>query len=461
MCLVTCLKIMRGKDIVAPAVVLPVFLKLFRCKDKELREFLHGCIISDLKELNKKAKNNTLNKKLQNFIQNLLQDPNEEAAKRALNVMIELYKREVWNDEKTVNAIWTGGVMHGNPKIAAASCRFFLVLDYEHQSAESETTDEDAMDLLKHHKGSKLTKAKKAYLERAIKSQKRKKKRKTEAVTRTDFLPIDTLYDPQNFADRLFAKLRKSNDKYEVKLLMLRLVSRLIGRHNLLVLQFYPYILRYLNSHQKDKIGEIFAMIIESCHELVPPEEIKPITEKIINNYCTEYCQNQHITIGLNTVREILSRMPLALDEAQIEYLVEFRHFKKNSSVRMAAKSLVNFFRDVCPELLPKKVIGRFTKTDGSNNKDSMIYGERRMVKGIDGIELLKEGDNVAAERILTDADLKRIRVGKLRQAAQTVDKHGFRSSSEEGSDKLEDLSDAGESGEEEMFEKESLSEEI
>jgi len=31
---------------------------------------------------------------------------------------------------------------------------------------------------------------------------------------------------------------------------------------------------------------------------------------------------------------------------------------------------------------------------------------------------LLKEGDNVAAERILTDADLKRIRVGKLRQAA-------------------------------------------
>ena len=145
---------------------------------------------------------------------------------------------------------------------------------------------------------------------------------------------------------------------------MLRLVSRLIGRHNLLILQFYPFILRYLNSHQKDKIGEIFAMIIESCHELVPPEEIKPIIEKIINNYITEYCQNQHITIGLNTIREILARMPLALDEAQIEYLVQFRHFKKNSSVRMAGKSLVNFFRDVCPQLLPKKYIGRFTDVD-------------------------------------------------------------------------------------------------
>lgn len=192
-------------------------------------------------------------------------------------------------------------------------------------------------------------------------------------------MPIDTLFDPQNYAERLFSKLKKSNDKYEVKLHMLRLVSRLIGRHNLIILQFYPFILRYLNSHQKDKIGEIFAMIIESCHELVPPEEIKPITEKIINNYITEYCQNQHITIGLNTVREILARMPLALDEAQIEYLVEFRHFKKNSSVRSAAKSLVNFFRDVCPELLPKKFIGRFTDVNDTISKEKMIYGERRI----------------------------------------------------------------------------------
>lgn len=97
---------------------------------------------------------------------------------------------------------------------------------------------------------------------------------------------------------------------------MLRLVSRLIGRHNLLLLQFYPFVLRYLNSHEKEKIAEIFAMIIESCHDLVPPENIKPIVERIINNYVTEYCSAQHIVIGLNAIREILQRMPLALDEA-------------------------------------------------------------------------------------------------------------------------------------------------
>lgn len=58
--------------------------------------------------------------------------------------------------------------------------------------------------------------------------------------------------------------------------------------------------------------------------------------------------------------------MPLALDEAQIEYLVEFRNFK-NASVVAACKSLINFFRDVCPQLLPKKWIGRFTQIDDSN----------------------------------------------------------------------------------------------
>jgi len=95
---------------------------------------------------------------------------------------------------------------------------------------------------------------------------------------------------------------------------MLRLVARLIGRHSLMIMQFYPFVLRYLNSHDKDKVGEIMAMIIESCHDLVPPEDMRPVLERIINNYITDYCSAQHVTIGLNAIREILSRMPLALD---------------------------------------------------------------------------------------------------------------------------------------------------
>lgn len=168
----------------------------------------------------------------------------------------------------------------------------------------------------------------------------------------------------------------------------------MIGRHKLQLLQFYPNLLRYLSSHNKDKISEIFAMIIESCHDLIPPETLKPIIERIISNYVTEYCNNQHITVGLNTIREILMRMPLALDEAQIEYLCLFKDFK-NKSVSAAAKSLVNFFRDVCPELLPKKMRGRFSEINEDNNKDSFIFGAEKLNKDIEGINFLKKAEKI------------------------------------------------------------------
>ena len=213
---------------------------------------------------------------------------------------------------------------------------------------------------------------------------------------------------------------------------MLRLISRMIGRHKIQLLQFYPNLMRYLNQHNKDKISEIFAMIIESCHDLIPPENVKPIIEKIISNYVTEFCNNQHITVGLNCIREILIRMPLALDEDQIEYLCLFKSFK-NKSVSAAAKSLVNYFRDVCPELLPKKLRGRFTVIDETNDKEQYLFGQQKLSRNIEGIELLKKAQkidsdvNLAADQVLDDKDLKKIKILQLKEGVKRVDRHGFR----------------------------------
>jgi protein SDA1 len=76
--------------------------------------------------------------------------------------MVELYKRHIWNDDKTVNAIWTG-CLHENPKIVAASCKFFLILDYDYKSDSEDSSDsDDPAALLANHKGGIMTKAKKA-----------------------------------------------------------------------------------------------------------------------------------------------------------------------------------------------------------------------------------------------------------------------------------------------------------
>jgi protein SDA1 len=100
----------------------------------------------------------------------MLKDPNEGASKRSLNVMIELYKRKIWNDDKTINVI-AEGCLHENPKIVASSCKFFIALNYSMESdSESESSDEEDKKLiLKQRTGSKVTKNKMARMERAIK----------------------------------------------------------------------------------------------------------------------------------------------------------------------------------------------------------------------------------------------------------------------------------------------------
>lgn len=122
-------------------------------------------------------------------------------------------------------------------------------------------------------------------------------------------------------------------------------------------------------------------------------------------------------------------RQPLALDEATIEYLCDFRSYR-NKSVMAAARSLINFFREVCPSLLPKKMLGRDKQFLGEDAPEKG-FGEVDLKRGVDGAHLLKEGKNVAADRILTDIDLKKIKVLKLRKAMARVDKGGFKSDDE------------------------------
>lgn len=148
--------------------------------------------------------------------------------------MIELYKKRLWNDDKTVNVI-AQACLHDNPKIVVAACRFFLVVEYDNTNSDDESSESetggDKLQLLKHHKGSRMTKHRQAKIDKAVKNFQRKEKRRNKIKFSSDFLPIDLIHDPQNFSEKLFFKLRKSNDRYEVKLLMMRLISRLIGRH--------------------------------------------------------------------------------------------------------------------------------------------------------------------------------------------------------------------------------------
>ena len=81
------------------------------------------------------------------------------------------------------------------------------------------------------------------------------------------FPAIQLIHDPQALAEKLFKKLRQPGEKFEVKLLLMNFISRLIGCHKLVLLSFYSFLQRYLTSHQKD-VSHILAYLIQVSQHL-------------------------------------------------------------------------------------------------------------------------------------------------------------------------------------------------
>ncbi len=67
----------------------------------------------------------------------------------------------------------------------------------------------------------------------------------------------------QTFAEKLFARLQKgSGEKFETRMAIMTLVSRVVGVHKLLLLNFYPFMQRYLQPHQRD-VPQLLATLVQ------------------------------------------------------------------------------------------------------------------------------------------------------------------------------------------------------
>jgi len=121
--------------------------------------------------------------------------------------------------------------------------------------------------------------------------------------------------------------------------------------------------------------------------------------------------------MGLNTVREICAKAPLAIDEFTVNYLAEFKTYKERN-VTGAARALINLYRDINPDILDKKHRGRFDMLDKKEDRKPLIYGELQVHQRLDGADLLPQKSSVPIEydEILDDDDFKRIRVLKRRK---------------------------------------------
>lgn len=142
MCFCRALILLRNKDIIEPITLLRLFFELLRSEDKALRQYLETHIVTDIKNINAKRKNTKVNSTLQNFMYQMLDDANLRAAKMSVDIMIELYNKQVWNDTKTANVI-ANGCFSKYMKVKVASLKFFLGKDPDEKGSDDSDSDDE------------------------------------------------------------------------------------------------------------------------------------------------------------------------------------------------------------------------------------------------------------------------------------------------------------------------------
>ncbi|KAI9916165.1 hypothetical protein PsorP6_016725 [Peronosclerospora sorghi] len=428
--LVQSLMLMRNRGLVDVITILKLFFELFRCPDKRLRESLYKHIVSSICQLNATSRNLKVNKALQNFLFEMLQDENSHAATKSLQVLVELFKRKIWHDQRSVNVI-TSACTSKNTKLMVMALRFFLGIDEDIlEDEEQQKKEKKALVTVNFHAHSKKTKKRQRDTLHALSKNKRARNR--ELDFKPTFPAIELMNDPQGVVERQMKLLKSCTEQFEVKLLMMNFIGRVIGFHKLIVLPFYPLVQRYLQSHQQS-VTAILAYLVQSCHDEIPPEELLPVVKSIAHNFVTERCSSEVIAVGMNSLRELFRRIPLLLEcegmDVLVNDLIQYNRARDKTTV-MAARGVLNLIRNIHPILLKRKDRGKYYNDTVKPRR----FGELVVSEGVDGADLLAEAEAVGRFDNEDNRDGWEISSSKSSKDDEWVDL----SSDEEGRDALE-----------------------
>nr|KYP75742.1 Protein SDA1 isogeny [Cajanus cajan] len=398
--------LLANRKIVDIGETLALFMELQTLGDRTLKKLAFDHVVHSIRRMNQKHKNEAKNRVLQNILFDILLKDDEEPAKRALVTLCELHRRKVWFDERTANAICTAS-FHQSSRIMIAALSFLL--DYEKIQDDDDSDDSGSDDertespqvvlsretvyKASHQGTSASKKKKKAKLERAIRSMKRKQRLSTEKTNNSYYSPLNHLKDAQGFAEKLFARLKNCNERFENVVnedlhFLLKSSYGYSELHIYLVLQLPSVIF----PHQRD-ITNLLAAAVQACHwrfwVQVPPDAVEPLFKQIVNQFVHDRSRPEAITVGINAVREICMRMPLLMNEDLLQDLALYKK-SREKAVSVAARSLIGLFREVCPSLLVKKDRGRPIDPKAKPK----AFGEVNVASDVPGAELLHIVDN-------------------------------------------------------------------
>uniref|UniRef100_A0A2K5C433 Protein SDA1 n=1 Tax=Aotus nancymaae TaxID=37293 RepID=A0A2K5C433_AOTNA len=367
--------LLRNKNLINPSSPLELFFELLLCH-KLLRKTLYTHNVTDIKNINAEHKNNKVNVGLQNFMYTVLRDSNATAAKMSPDVMIECYRRNIWNDAKTVSVIATA-CFSKVTKILVAALTFFL------------GKDEDENRILQ---GRKVPKTRKSW-------KRNKRRRKKPEVF--NFSAIHLIHDRQDFAEILLKQPECCKERFEVKMLV-NLISRLVGIQELFPFNIFPFMQRFLQPHQRE-ITEILLFAVQIIQSLLMT---------VANNFVTKKNSGEVMTVGINTIKQITA-----------QYLAQYETHK-DKNVMMSAGSLMQLFRTLNPQMLQQKFREARKEENAGNDEGGWESTSLREEEDADEQqEIFKKLNSMSTEeqtgkaaaistsRALTQEDFQKIRM--------------------------------------------------
>ncbi|KGG53209.1 putative SDA1 family protein [Mitosporidium daphniae] len=320
------------------------------------------------------------------------EDPqNQQHAVLALRIGVEMFTRfKSWQETEVIRVI-SECALSNCVKVSLFAINFFLGGITTCPTNDSgDANHQEVLFALRHslHTSGK-SRAKLRKEKTAIKKLNENATEKEDQVPsgNVNLIALNLLPDPDDFCERLGSIINEKQGtaprSYEHRLLIIRLQSCLISNFKLILPSFYERILRYLKPTQKD-CTKILAYIANAMHESLNdmPENgdaqeeasesdtllhlLHSVTLTISRNFVAEHCRPEVITVGLNALREIASRLPQAISK---EVLVDVltlssdanasKAMTRNKGVKMAAKSLLSLYRTKAPEHLLARLRGR------------------------------------------------------------------------------------------------------
>jgi len=147
------------------------------------------------------------------------------------------------------------------------------------------------------------------------------------------------------------------------------------------------------------------ACLVEASHAQVPPDELRPVVKHLIENFVSEAQAPEVIEVGINTIREVSSRAISILTEDELADLSGFRKFK-HKGVAMAARSLINTYRELDPQLLHRSLRGREASMALSRGEVlERQFGGSDARDTIHGLDLLAKDWQKKKQRAKADSD--------------------------------------------------------